>query len=329
MYSMNRLFQWLIGAILLQFALSCPPEGEFFPIRRDSNATLAKRGYRISKADGLWPEGRIIYCFKDTTAKSKLGKLVRDAWDMWVIRGTNPQLKMVEGTSDYCKNANRESYLLITYNENGILTTTPGYVAGLGDKGPLMNLDPEDGIASGSRYSNVAHEIGHAWGLLHEHQRPSLWTKDYGGTAQTNTFHFYCQNMKDYATLAASHDMTRPCRYLRAANEIRFSALNILPDNKGNDMGVPGVLDWDSIMIYGSTAGAAEPNGQPLNTLTKADGSTFGYNAYPSEADIDTLNNLYEDELSGQKMGRFAALWSRANPKHGVFYKRNKESSCL
>lgn len=329
MYSMNRLFQWLIGAILLQFALSCPPEGGFFPIRRDANKTLAKRGYRIPKADGVWPEGRITYCFADDTAKVKLGDVVRKAWEMWVIRGTNPQLKMKEGKPDYCATANRNSYLQISYNENGVLTTTPGYAAGFAAEGPSMNLDPRDGFASGSGMGNVAHEIGHAWGLLHEHQRPSLWTEEYGGSAQTNTFHFYCQNLKDYATLAASNDMTRPCRSMVAANSINFfTATNILPDNRGNDMGAPGVVDWDSIMIYGSTAGAATQNGQFLITLTKADGSTFGYNTYPSESDIDTLNSLYEDELSGQKMGRFAALWSKANPKHGVFYKRNKESSC-
>lgn len=330
---MRRLLYLVTGAFLLHCVLSCSQEREYLPVIHESSNYLVKRGFTIKqRVLQVWPNGQIMYCFDTANnglARKKLKSIIPKAWEIWTVRGTNRFLKMEEGSKKDCTAANRDRYLLISYNEDGLLLTTPGLDIPIGKDGPSMTLDISEGIGSGSAVSNVAHEIGHAWGLLHEHQRPSLWTSYYGGNAQFNTFSFMCENMADYAQkLAERGNMNRECRYEAAAQAVSFSAYNILPYLNGYDAGSAGQVDWESIMIYGSIAGSKTVNGQRTNTLTKADGSTFGYNLFPSQTDIDTLNTLYANELGDQKMGKRAMFWSKASPFHGLFNKDNKGSSC-
>ncbi|PYH81905.1 hypothetical protein BO82DRAFT_364784 [Aspergillus uvarum CBS 121591] len=336
---MKTVLHLLVGSLVLQSASSCPSIGHYTAStdttssHSNSNrtsATFQKRGYPVVKSS-VWPNAKITYCFADPNARSKLKSIVPKAWGMWLNAGASAKFEMEEGETTYCTVANRDSYLLISYNDEHKLVTTPGSIAGLGQDGPSMTLDPSDGFGTGKGMSNIAHEIGHAWGLLHEHQRPSLWTRDFGGTGQRNVFAFNCQNLKDYAAIAAKgNDMDRACHYMQSAvtaNGGPFSALDMLPDNRGRDSGTADVVDWDSIMIYGSTAGAATANGQLLNTLTKADGTTYGYNTWPSIGDVNTLNTLYADELDPKKMSKLKMYWNKASPKHGLFLSRNKDSS--
>lgn len=39
-----------------------------------------------------------------------------------------------------------------------------------------MNLSDRTDVGMLDVVANDAHELGHAWGLLHEHQNPAFWT---------------------------------------------------------------------------------------------------------------------------------------------------------
>lgn len=334
---MRSLLQLLIGVFLLHGALSCPqPNVHYRPIQRDGGANLEKRGFPVDdKNNAAWPGAKIIYCFDSTDgglAKKYLKPLIPKAWDLWKAAGLSNQFKMEQGKDDYCKTASRLSYLLVKYNSNGALDTSPGFTTG-GD-GPTTNLDPSDSLGSGSGVANIAHELGHAWGLLHEHQRLGLWTKDYGGNGATNMFTFTCQNMADYEKVEAERSaqgksMDAPCHYENIARFEKFSAFNLLPDRSGHDMGPAGEVDWDSIMIYGSVAGSKTVNGQRLNTLVKAsDGSTFGYNQVPSEGDIQALYWLYSRELDEPSKNVPVPFWKTGSKWKGIFNRKNQDKSC-
>ncbi|KAJ5153373.1 uncharacterized protein N7482_009851 [Penicillium canariense] len=332
---MKSLLQLLIGICLLHYVLSCPdPDFDYSSIQQN-DGSVQKRGYTLKdRSWNVWPDAKIIYCFDPTDgglAKRYLKPLIPKAWDLWKAAGLNKQFKMEQGTDDYCTDANRGSYLLVKYNSEGELVTTPGYSASMS----TTILDPSDAIGSGSGVANIAHELGHAWGLLHEHQRVGLWTKDYGGTGATNMFTFTCENMADYEKieaqrLAKGKDMNLPCHYEAVAKTARFIAYNLLPDQDGLDRGPAGEVDWDSIMIYGSTAGSKTVNGQRLNTLVKAsDGSTFGYNQVPSEGDIQTLNWFYTNELGDASKNVPVPFWKTGSKFRGIFNRKNQNNNCL
>ncbi|KAJ5195429.1 uncharacterized protein N7498_008867 [Penicillium cinerascens] len=240
---------------------------------------------------------------------------------------------MEQGKDAYCNIANRLDYLLIKYNSNGDLVTTPGYSA-IGRFGSTTNLDPSDSIGCGNAVANIAHELGHAWGLLHEHQRTGLWTSEYGGNGATNMFTFLCENMADYEEIEAQRQaegksMNLPCRYENIALAAGFSAYNLLPDRSGHDMGPASEVDWDSIMIYGSIAGSKTVNGQRLNTLVKAsDGSTFGYNQVPSEGDIQAMYWLYDRVLTKPLKSTPVPFWKSASKWKGIFNHKNQNDNC-
>jgi hypothetical protein len=321
----NYIFPIAVAILLLaQCTLSCPEGDTFIPIHHESNGTHHKRAYRIEETHSrvLWENGRITYCFADDTARDRVGPLIPNAWETWLVQGANKKLDLKVGTTEFCQPANRQKYLLVKYNSQRRLRTSLGRVR-TENQGSEMDIDPSDGIGMGSEaVYNVAHELGHAWGFLHEHQRPSLWTPDYGGTAQQNTFTFTCQNLKDYSEFQAeksADEMRRLCHYYMAASRARFSAMDFLPDIAGQGGGIPGQVDWDSIMLYGSTAGGSTVNGHRLTTLAKADGSTFGYNEYPSQQDVAKLNEMYARAL-GTKKATAKMYWKKASAKSSRFF---------
>lgn len=334
---MRSLLELLVGACVLPGVLSCPEPAFNFDdpsIPRENVSSVQKRAYPLRDSiQYAWADAKIIYCF-DTTdgglAKRYLKPLIPKAWDLWKAAGLSNQFKMEQGTDDYCATANRGSYLLVKYNSDGKLSTTAGY----NSIGSTTLLDPSDGIGCGSGVANIAHELGHAWGLLHEHQRVGLWTADYGGTGTKNMFTFVCENMEDYETikeqvLAAGETMDNPCHYETVARRKGFSAFNLLPDRSGSDRGPAGVVDWNSIMLYGSIAGSKTVNGQRLNTLVKAsDGSTFGYNQVPSEGDIQALYAFYDRELTSAPKSAPVPFWKTGSKFRGIFNRRNQNNNC-
>jgi hypothetical protein len=113
-------------------------------------------------------------------------------------------------------------------------------------RGNTINLPPSGGDCA-------AHEIGHAIGLLHEHQRPD----------RDDHIHVYSENIKD----GWSDQLNK--------------------DDSG-DMSLNLPYDISSIMHYDSYAFS---NGKP--TILRKDGSTIPRISVPSGLDYAGVNALY------------------------------------
>jgi len=178
-----------------------------------------------------------------------------------------------------------------------------------------MNFDPSATYGTLDIESNLAHEIGHAWGMVHEHQRPMAWLGGSNGfpdgTAAPGAelIEFNCANLADYQVKVGNDPVSLACGSATAAQNIGFSAEEILPFSGygpavgGGSVqlmsdGGPG-FDWDSIMLYPSRAGgipnndANNPNDPRAIVMTKAGtGNWWGPNTNPSDGDATRLAQM-------------------------------------
>ncbi len=163
-----------------------------------------------------------------------------------------------------------------------------------------------------------------AWGLEHEHQKPSLWTPAFGGTGSVNAFIFTCTNLADYqATLTrvGADGMNRACTRQPAAKGAGFSANQILPfSGAGPALTVGQEFDTKSIMLYPSRIGGIPSNPPSADgraiVYTLADGSEVPKNTSPSPLDVAALRQLYP--LSSQQ-NQICLLWQNCSPFQTMF----------
>ena len=261
----------------------------------------------------LWPDKTISYCFESAATKTRLFDDLIGARNKWKNSGLPDDFGWREVTAAECQ-SNRENVLLIRYQE-GDMATTPGKVPlGPGVDGPSMTLTDDETKGLLNKVSNYAHEMGHAWGLYHEHQNPHFWPSLFG-----LGHNFNCQNLKDYeivqariqaridsdpsgmAEITLGDHREKVCTDRAIAQLYRFSASDYLPFHEFEVRPMttdPSQIDYDSIMIYPSGAGGlgtAQPGGpdnrRPI--LTKADGSPIPINLNPSPRDVAGLVELY------------------------------------
>ena len=297
----------------------------------------------------LWPNGgEITYYFENDQARDKLFSPLQAALEKWYASGLpEANFKFTAADEKTFKN-DRANVLLIKYNDKGKLSSTIAIPAkadsedteggteetvGPDNSGPTMQLSDSTSVGMLDVVANFAHELGHVWGLLHEHQNPVFWTSPYSTGSLENQFQFNCHNLLDWDEV--SNRVTDPqvridmCQSRSVAAENKFTAAEFLPINgaRGPNPGALGTdVDWSSIMLYPSGSGgvgAASPgNDGRAHVLLKEDGSVIPPNLNPSVADVQGLIDLYKtfeervppvliNEPASSKRSKFKSLFGK------------------
>ncbi|RAL14758.1 uncharacterized protein BO97DRAFT_412062 [Aspergillus homomorphus CBS 101889] len=278
----------------------------------------------------LWPKGVVSVCYESAATQHKYEPLLRDAMFLWYAAGLPETFKLQSTSPDICA--------VGIYDTVTVYDTPRLYSTNIG----MPPMVPNEGVALVQHkmflstpadhpdyviLANIAHEIGHVFGLVHEHQDPALW-RDFDGGEWV--FKFNCENLEDFDRV--TRGMTREqiygpegvCVNYRAALNVGFMAADFLPYPLGDVTGPRGKwpsmdqVDWDSIMIYGSTAGAKEGT----NVLTKIDGTVFLGNLVPSSGDVAGIMEMYNSAFAND----FEPFWN--DPRSPHFYLFQQYSSC-
>lgn len=310
-------------------------------VRKDnttkSTRSLGKR-YNYANPDTSianrvpWPDRKIRYCFnldhaETQSRKSTLNQYIKEGHRLWISKGLSSSFK-IEKVSDKACVDDRNNVLKITYSDSSTATFV-GFpdesIKMSSTSGPEMYITDITTIGLLDVVNNCAHELGHAWGLFHEHQNPNFWKGVTSANAgevwgPDNPGGWNCNNLKDYYSTSVGFvvqtggngnrnvDINQLCSSWSIAMDRRFSAYDYLPmphvgvSHHPNGHG-QGDVDWDSMMLYPSGAGGVISDGSvptPANDnrapiLRKMDGSRIPINNSPSALDIQALNTMYEN----------------------------------
>ncbi|CAG8954067.1 hypothetical protein HYFRA_00009168 [Hymenoscyphus fraxineus] len=137
-------FLLLLGSVLSLFSVVNGGnhlwERPFIATNNDTHHhSIHKRQLVIVPGDGvaIWPSRTLKYCFKDKQSGDKMGASFVSAMTVWWGSGL-PQGEdgfKIELVKDSQCRKNRKDVLLITYNADGILTSSVGKISADPSKG--------------------------------------------------------------------------------------------------------------------------------------------------------------------------------------------------
>ncbi|OJJ42540.1 hypothetical protein ASPZODRAFT_20311 [Penicilliopsis zonata CBS 506.65] len=326
----------LAGSRVWQPASSQALDRRFFYIQDKSSQSLLTLDDRE-----VWPGREIRYCWDPSDprgTKRQLKKNLKAAHNRWITKGLSSDFRLTEATSEVCQDSDaRHDLLFISLvRQNEGMATSVGRPA---MKLPLTvetsRCDPKMLLFRGEETGNIgvrdmvanyAHELGHAWGLYHEHQNPAFWSGTLlaqGGSVfgPGNNGNWRCENLKDYNSFrdrivpasdgVGEMNIDNFCSSYTAALKVGFSAADYLPMDQSagtahSTQGGPGDVDWASVMIYPSGAGGVVDNNLPGDDkrspiLLKPDGTRIPENRWPSQMDITGLHQLYGQVPAAKK----------------------------
>lgn len=318
------------------------PSPDYAPIETlNATSRLVKRAISIvnrpedNALPRLWPNKKIRYCFEDENTVIKgLWQQAIELWAPLMAHGFS-----YEKVSDSECESQRSTVLRVHYNDKGVLSSTLGIpsideAANEADPdhaivGPYTRFSDMAGVGQDDIAANVAHELGHVWGLHHEHQNPRWWRLSSehisGGWPslgrnpeetrfQTNGFN--CRNLKDYNDARArvqakidaepddykksilQLDLDRLCISQVTANKHGFSAGEWLPLAQTWHLEDDQTFDPQSLMMYPSGAGGTGLGNNRARVMVYKDNTPIPNRIAPSAMDIDRLLTLYGNPAS-------------------------------
>ncbi|EEP80033.1 predicted protein [Uncinocarpus reesii 1704] len=234
-----------------------------------------------------WRNGLMKYCFdvQNPAKRKELEEIFDDGWAVWAEHQGFPlRRQKLANCPDTV--GERKDTLVVKLTDSSPTTT----VGNNGEAEMKFNVDFKG--ADKNIVHTMVHELGHAFGLIHEHQKP--------GAEKHITFK--CENLADYDTIKKKYpgSINSLCRNLNGAVSAEFTASNFIPYNgdyrsgvvleHGANIDAADYIDWRSIMIYGSDFGAKRGlMGLKKKVITKTDGSEIKPNGDPSARDVAFL----------------------------------------
>ncbi|KAE8151871.1 hypothetical protein BDV25DRAFT_138470 [Aspergillus avenaceus] len=275
-----------------------------------------------------WPSPAIKFCWKNEESRERQEVYLDAAVGLWRASGMADTFRLVEVSTGDCMR-NPEETLLIEgdIDDDSVFSSIAALpVAGR----PLMHIS-WTGHPDGSeerelnRHIILAHELGHVFGLYHQHQDPYIWRLPLKrDDPDRSLIIFDCSALIGYEGVLDRYEgdedylysLGGPCRNREKAVEDNFIASEYLPflthvQSPLRIDAMDGDVDWHSLMIYSSWSAAKEGFWSMVRRLSYR---TIKLPKKPTPRDIEGLNHLFNTRYQGLRFHMY-------NEQNSVYYR--------